>query len=377
MDVVVAAGGAAWEAAAIREIEASPHLRLVRRCVDVTDLLAVAHPDLAPVALVSADLAGLDADAVHRLERGGVRVAAVGADGERCRALGIATAVGLGSLDEVVREPLPEPSARGHGTGRLVAVWGPTGAPGRSTIALALASSAAAAGTDTVLVDADTYGGAQAQMLAILDDVSGLVAACRAANTGRTDEVLDHVLAVAPGLRLLTGLPRADMWTQVRAGALDLVLTRLRAAADLVVVDCGFALEDASGAGPSRNRTTVQVLEQADTVVVVGRADPVGLSRLVRGLHDLTDIPVPDPVVVVNMMRSSLGWREHEISAVVQRLTRAVPAAFVPFDQAHVDLALVSGRSPREVARGSALAAAVDALATRVVAPSAAASASP
>ena len=52
MDVVLAAGGAPWEAAAIGEIEASDGLRLVRRCVDVADLLALADSELAGAALV-------------------------------------------------------------------------------------------------------------------------------------------------------------------------------------------------------------------------------------------------------------------------------------------------------------------------------------
>ena len=108
MDVVLAAGGAPWEAAAIREIERSAELRLVRRCVDVADLLAVAETDLAAAALVTADLAGLDADAVYRLEHAGIRVAAVESDEEPCRALGIERTVRLGSLDVVARDaPVP------------------------------------------------------------------------------------------------------------------------------------------------------------------------------------------------------------------------------------------------------------------------------
>ncbi|MCW2841802.1 MAG: hypothetical protein JWR55_3285, partial [Aeromicrobium sp.] len=77
MDVAIAAGDAAWEQAALLEIDASRGLRLTRRCVDVADLLALAHTGQAAAAIVSADLPGLDVDAVHELERGGVRVAAL------------------------------------------------------------------------------------------------------------------------------------------------------------------------------------------------------------------------------------------------------------------------------------------------------------
>jgi MinD-like ATPase involved in chromosome partitioning or flagellar assembly len=368
MDLVLAAGGAAWEAAAIREIESSASLRLARRCVDVADLLAVAGTGLATAALVDLDLGGLDADAVHRLEQSGVRVAGVESDEAACRALGIGRSLRLGELDAVARDAPAPRHASDETRAPLVAVWGPAGAPGRSTVALSLASAAAAHGVETVLVDADTYGGSLGQTLSVLDDVSGLVAACRAANTGRAIEVVDHLLGIDDRLRLLTGLPRADMWPQVRTGALDLVLGRLRAEGELLVVDCGFSLEPGTGVGAHRNQTTVQVLEQADLVVAVGRPDPVGLARLVRGLHDLAEVvPAPEPVVVLNMTRSSLGWRDREVDATLRRLTGLVPEVHLPFDQAGLDLAAVSGRSPREAAPSSPFVTRIEALTRSLV----------
>lgn len=368
MDVVLAAGDAPWESAAIREIEISASLRLVRRCVDVADLLAVAGTDLAAGALVSVDLGGLDADAVHRLERGGVRVAAVESDEARCRSLGIERRLRLGALDAAAHDsPTPRKAPHEH-RAPLVAVWGPAGAPGRSTVALGLASAAAAQGVDTVLVDADTYGGSQGQSLSVLDDVSGLVAACRAANTGRVTEVADHLLEVDADLRLLTGLPRADMWAQVRTGALELVLGRLRADAALLVADVGFSLETGTGTAAHRNQSTLQVLDQADVIVAVGRPDPVGLARLVRGLHDLSEaVPGRVPTLVINMARPLLGWREREVDVTLQRLTGLVPTAYLPFDQSGLDLAAVSGRTPREAAPASPFVTRIEVLARALV----------
>ncbi|MEJ7633997.1 hypothetical protein [Aeromicrobium sp.] len=369
MDVVLAAGEASWEAAAIREIEASASLRLVRRCVDVADLLAVSETGLATAALVTADLGGLDADAVYRLEHAGIRVAAVEADVDLCRALGIERTLRLGALD-IVAQDAPAPRHQQHEErAALIAVWGPAGSPGRSTVALGLASATAAQGVDTVLVDADTYGGSQGQALSVLDDVSGIVAACRAANTGRAGEVVEQLLDIEENLRLLTGLPRADMWPQVRTGALDLVLGRLRSAAGLLVVDCGFSLEAGSGPAAHRNQSTLQVLEQADLVVAVGRPDPVGLARLVRGLHDLAEVlPGRTPTVVVNMTRASLGWREREIDAALRRLTGIAPTTYLPFDQPGLDLAAVSGRTPREAAPSSPFVTRIEVLARELVA---------
>lgn len=368
MDVVLAAGGAPWEMAAIGEIEGSSSLRLVRRCVDVADLLALADTSIAGAALVHTELTGLDADSVHRLERSGVRVAAVEADEERCIGLGIARRVALGALDALIRDSVTPVDQRADDRGSIVAVWGPAGAPGRSSVALGLASAAAAKGVDTVLVDGDTYGGSLAQMLAVLDDVSGLMAACRAANNGHPGQVEDHLLTIGPKLRLLTGLPRADMWPQIRPGALELVLRQLRLTAELVIVDCGFSLEPALGP-VARNQATLQVLEQADQVVAVGKADPVGLARLVRGVHDLAEVRrgASPPTVVINMMRQTLGWKEREVDATVRRLTGLASASFLPFDQSALDAALMSGQSPRDTSPASPFVARIEVLAKQLV----------
>lgn len=377
MDVVIAAGGAAWESAALREVESSDALRLVRRCVDVADLLAVAHTGLAGAAIVAVDLPGLDADAVDLLERGGVRVAAVDADPALCEALGVTRVVRLGALEVVARDGPASPAGRHEDRAPVVAVWGPAGAPGRSAVALSLAAATAARGVDTVLVDADTQGGSLGQALSVLDDVSGIVAACRAANQGRPHEAVEQLLTIGPALRLLTGLPRADMWTQVRTGSFELVLAQLRARAALLVVDCGASLEPGGGtAASARNQTTLQVLDLADHLVVVGLPDPVGLARLVRGLHDLGElVPGRTPTVVVNRMRGTLGWSEREVRATIHRLTGLEPMAYLPLDQAGLDLAMMSGRSPREAAPSSPFVARMEVVAGHVlstVAPAAA-----
>ena len=364
-DVVVAAGGAAWESEVLREIEISASLRLTRRCVDVAELLAVA-PSAAGAAFVATELSGLDADAVFRLERSGVRVIGLG-DDERCRALGIVVRGEPGSLEQSVAaagSPASSEMAPDHRGATTIAVWGSSGAPGRSTIAVSLAASFAHDGSDTVLVDADTYGGSIAQMLAMLDDVSGLMAACRAANQGRADEVTDHLLDVESRLRLLSGIPRADMWPQVRPGALELVLRRLQVDADVLVADCASSLEPGEGAGGAgRNQVTRHVLSSADAVLVVGRADPVGLSRLVRALHDLSDFVDVEPAVVVNLMRPSLGWSRREVAGTLTRLTGIQQVTFVPADVTALDTAMMRGQLPREVAPSSAFVAAVDDLA--------------
>jgi MinD-like ATPase involved in chromosome partitioning or flagellar assembly len=251
----------------------------------------------------------------------------------------------------------------------VVAVWGPTGAPGRTTLAVTLAAELAARGHDTLLVDADGYGGAVAQHLGVLDEVSGLLGAVRLANGGRLDArgLAATAREVRADLRVLTGLPRADRWVEVRPAAFDLLLTTARSLCRYVVLDLGFSLEqDPQSYGssvPQRNHMTVGTLDVADEVVVVGGADPVGLARLARGLVEMREVvPSATTRVAVNRVRASLGWTEQEVRAMVEGFVTPASMHFLPDEPAAVDRALMSG-CPVQDSGDSGLARAVAGLA--------------
>ncbi|RLV49882.1 hypothetical protein D9V37_08325 [Nocardioides mangrovicus] len=344
------------------------------------------------MAVVAADLPGLDASSITRLLRGDVRTVAVGDEGMTSLGrIGITEVVGAEAVDdlvevvrraasrELVEDPVAGPDAVTYDAaddepGRTVVVWGPTGAPGRTTVAIGLAAELArrhgtAGGARVVLADLDPYGGAVAQTLGVLDEVSGLLAAARLGNAGELDaRRFAACRRVVAGMEVLTGLPRADRWVEVRE-AITTDLLGLAAARGDVVVDTGFCLEDDDGwgRGAGRNRMTLEALQAADDVVVVGSADPVGLSRLARALVELGDVvPGVAPWVVVNRMRDRLGWSEHDITGMVEGFTRPLGVAFLPDDQAACDRAAVGGKTLVEVGE-SALGQAMCALAERVV----------
>jgi MinD-like ATPase involved in chromosome partitioning or flagellar assembly len=377
--VLVAAAGSPWEARALELLEGrGSGLALVKRCVDLPDLLATASAGVASVAVVSPTLPGLDADSVATLHRHGLGLVLVAApeelldgDAERLRRLGfehLLVSTELGSLTEtvigagtgavvVVPELLDGPAEQDTSVpGRVLAVWGPTGAPGRTTVAVGLASEIARSGREVLLADVDVYGGAVAQHLGILDEVSGLLAAARAANTGQLDAERLAALArqVGDRFRVLTGLPRPDRWQEVRPVAFADVLDRAAQLAPYVVLDLGFSLESGAvdpygSSAPQRNEMTLASLARADEVVVVGSADPVGLSRLARGLVELGELlPGVRARVVVNRTRGSLGWSEQDVRSMVRGFLRPVDVHFLPEDRAAADRALMAGRSLAE-----------------------------
>jgi MinD-like ATPase involved in chromosome partitioning or flagellar assembly len=252
----------------------------------------------------------------------------------------------------------------------VVAVWGPAGAPGRTTVATNVAAELARRRVEVVLADLDPYGGAVAQHLGILDEVSGLLSAARLAAADQLDDRFATVCrGVGDHLAVVTGLPRADRWREVRPAQVERLVERARTHGH-VVLDTGFCLEDDAGSDfggrPARNALTLTALEQADEVVVVGAADPVGLARLARGLVDLRELSGTAPVrVVVNRMRASIGWSEKEIAGMVEGFTRVAGLHFLPEDRTCLDRALVAGLPVGEVgasALSHGLAALVDAL---------------
>jgi MinD-like ATPase involved in chromosome partitioning or flagellar assembly len=374
--VLIVASGAAWEPEALRLLTDDRRIVLLKRCVDIDELLAAATAGQADAAVVGIDAPGLDRSAVDHLRAHGVRAVAVASggatlDGGRLRAgrIGIPAVVTDDRLDTLTEElcsatgpptvvrrpdaPAPDgpPGAAGprRVPGRVVTVWGPAGG-GRSTVACALAAEIARRRRRAVLVDADPCGGSVAQMLGVLDEVSGLLAAVRLDGAGQLAERLGSVQrGLDQHLSVVTGLPRADRWTEVRSGSVTHLLELVRGQAE-VVVDTGPSVEESPvpdlGGRPGRHQTTVEALDSADEVVVVGAADPVGLSRLARSLVDLRDRWGTTPArIVVNRMRPSLGWSEREIVAMVSGFARPAAVHFLPDDQVAVDRALVAGRS--------------------------------
>ncbi|MET1060858.1 MAG: hypothetical protein ABWX84_14755 [Nocardioides sp.] len=365
--VLVVAAGAPWESAALRELTARPTIVVLKRCMDVTDLMATAATGQASVAVVSLDAPGLDPAAVDHLLRHGVHPVAVVDPDARTDVTAVLARLGItGTVDARRLERLPDAvltaaapaddatptrtdplAARGEG--KVIVVWGPGGAPGRTTVALGIAGELARRGMDPLIVDADPWGGAVGQHLGVLDEVSGLLACARLHPTGELPGRFTGLQRRVAGLRVVTGLPRPDRWVEVREGTVDALLQIGRRQGD-VVVDTGFSLEQDSAAEYAgrlgRNAMTLEGIDAADELVVVGAADPVGLSRLARGLVELHEHTEGRPVqVVVNRMRPSLGWSEADVAGMVAGFATVARLQFLADDRASVDRALVAGRT--------------------------------
>jgi MinD-like ATPase involved in chromosome partitioning or flagellar assembly len=232
-------------------------------------------------------------------------------------------------------------------------------------VAVNLAFEAAATGGEVLLVDADTYGGAVAQTLGFLDEAPGLAWAARMAGRGELDapRLWRSVRRAAPGgPRVLAGLPRAELWTEIRPGTWEALLEQFRVAFPVTVVDAGFCLEEDEEllydqVRLRRNAVTRLAVQAADLVVAVARADPVGLHAFIRGYQELRDLGVPASRVrvVVNQLRPGMFGGDRPAEQVRAALSRYVgidPAAVIPYDRPGVDAALLAGQALREARPG-------------------------
>ncbi|MBY6410896.1 hypothetical protein HQ346_03500 [Rhodococcus sp. BP-252] len=146
------------------------------------------------------------------------------------------------------------------GDGGAIAVIGGRGGAGASTLAAALASTSAAHGTRTLLVDGDAFGGGLDLLLG-WEDVQGLRWPGLAVEGGRvTAEALHGALPSVNGLSVLAAGHATD---HIDARACEAVVDAGRTAGDLVVCDVPRHPGVHSDA----------LLDAADLVVLVVTAD--------------------------------------------------------------------------------------------------------
>ena len=259
--------------------------------------------------------------------------------------------------------------------GRIVLVWGPHGAPGRSTVSASLAHGLAACG-GAILVDADVEAPSLVQLLGMPEDSSALAGAARLATHGRLDaESFRRVLApVGDELFLLGGLGRSGRWRELPPASMTEVWAQCRRAAAWTVVDVagGPADDDVDDftLEPGRGAVTADLVSHADVILVVGGADPVGVRRLLQLLDEMgaSMNPAGRVEVVINRVRASAAGPspQQALREALARFGGLEDIVLLPDDAATADACLLQGCTVLEQAPASALGKALSALVDRI-----------
>lgn len=248
----------------------------------------------------------------------------------------------------------------------VLAVWGPAGAPGRSTVAVELAVELARGGRHVGLVDADTHAPSLALALGLPDEGPGFAAACRQAELGGLDaaELTRIALPLGrTGVDVLTGINRPSRWPELSEKRVAASLAVCRNWAEFTVVDVSSSLERDEEImsdldGPRRNAATLAALRAADLVVAVAGADPVGVSRFLRAFAELRSTIGATPVAVLaNRLRpGALGIDARgQVRRTLDRFGGIEDVWFLPQDPRSADAALLAARPIAEIAPRSPL----------------------
>lgn len=342
------------------------------------------------VLVLQTDARTLTAALIADCDARGIRIAPLCADeaGRRVAArFGLAPPLPLEVEGWVLADALSAPAvpatrSEPPPSGRVVTVWGPHGAPGRSTLAIELAAELARGGRSVALIDADSHAPSLALSLGLADEGPGFAAACRQAELGGLDEAelsrISAPLRTAGGaVQVLTGINRPGRWPELSERRVSAVLAASRTWVDTAVVDVAASLERDEEIvsdldGPRRNAATLAALRASDLVVAVCAADPVGVARFIRAYSELRATIGATPVtVVVNRLRAgTLGIDARgQVRRTLERFAGIEDASFVPLDPRSADAAMLAARPVADTAPRSPLAAAVRRLVGEAVSP--------
>ena len=242
----------------------------------------------------------------------------------------------------------------------VIAVWGPAGSPGKSTVATNVAAELALSGQRVLLMDLDTLAPSLALGLGLVDTPAGLSACLRLAEQNRLsiDEFNRLTISISLGrneLKFMSGLSSAHRWSEVTSERFEKLLSCLEGVLDHVVVDLPQATVFKSNffhpsnmlvSESHRDTLLTSVLTKAAKVVMVSGCDPVAAQRFLRAKEFLADLDsTVCPLVVVNRFRTNaLGNRaKDELIETYLNLAQLRIDVFIPEDRENLDKAMLNG----------------------------------
>ncbi|MDQ1509329.1 MAG: hypothetical protein QOG50_1173 [Actinomycetota bacterium] len=237
--------------------------------------------------------------------------------------------------------------------GRLVAVGGPPGV-GRTEVAIELAL-AAARRSMVVLADCDDVAPAVAQRLGLALEPN-LRTAIDAIEHGRGDFFSCLQQETGTKLSVLGGIPNSTSWMQVRPSEVLRVIDHVGGVAEIVVVDGLGSLQDVGGPPRGRFATARALAIEADVLVAVCDASPVGIARLLAWTVEARGLAPSTPIVVIVNRAPSASFRRGELYDEIRSSVDVIEVGFVGVDSRVVDAAwngrpVARGRFTRAVSR--------------------------
>lgn len=352
------------ESEVIEDLSRTDETHLIqRRCADFTEVIAAARAHLAQTAIISGDIDSLDVTLVGELAQ---TVAVVVVAGSRSaaeiRRLGDVEVLSANVHEISARIRKDKPVRRRRrpprSQGRMVVVWGPRGSHGRSTLVRDLSAvagskpaesatdSASSGSADVLVVDADTHCPSLAQLYGV-EESSAIVAVARQLDQGRDGTEALHKVVTQPlgkcgDIEFLAGLNTGERWREISAPVADRLWTPIRSFAPLSMIDVSGGL-DQRVERQDRHAVTRSALAEADVVLHVGAATPIGLRRLIEHVDVSVEIArqARHIAVLTGLRSSAVGTGANsQVDSILGDLR--LPVAKVADDRRRLDAALLS-----------------------------------
>jgi pilus assembly protein CpaE len=197
--------------------------------------------------------------------------------------------------------------------GQIVAVFGPKGGIGRTTIAVNLAVAAASElGQRTALVDGSFQFGDVGVLLNLNPKNKSIADLAPDLEAGLELESIDAFLTVhSSGAKVLLAPPSPEMAELVTPVGVRKVLEMLRRTNDLIIVDCSSSMSD----------TTLAILDEADVILTMLTLEITSIKNM-RLFLEVTDQLGYEPSsikLLLNRADSTLGIRVADVEQSIGR----------------------------------------------------------
>ena len=235
---------------------------------------------------------------------------------------------------------------------KVIAVSGPHGSTGKTTVSINLALELAAERYRVLLIDGDLRAGSIANNFLLADLPAGLPGAIRIASQNRFDleqlerlsvEVKKSNLVIMPGF---SNPPEQE----VRDDAMVAILEVARQSFDYTVVDLGSI----STAGCPSEAFTEAVFKIADSQLFVCLAYPIGIFRLLATEQKLLEVSTNSQLLMNRVRNSVITSARREIAITLQRLSQLEVASYLPDDPQQIDQAMRTWIPAMSLSRGGA-----------------------
>lgn len=346
MKVALALGNTDWEADFVSVLSHPMlNLKVVRRCVDGIDLLAAVQVNEIDVVIVTDETLRIDENALAQLHDANAVVVAISNSIDRWNDLGVQKVVGFDHSDLFAialqiskigaqTESTQQQEASTEHTFICVASFG--GGVGRSLVAKELGWWGSKQGSQTLIVEGDTYGASLQQELNLPSLSTDLLQLSQLkVAPERNNYELNELAVVEKNLVIVPGISHSSLWPALRRAPLERMWKRLIHSGN-VIVDVGPLFCPIENSQPElnlvdRDAVSQSAISNAKVVVLCAIANTVSVTRLIRGVIDNQDaLRNQEIYVVLNRCRN--GKSATELSHLITRHTGIEQVVCLPDD---------------------------------------------